>query len=70
MAEATNLSFEAALERLEEIVRLLENGQLALEDSISAYEEGMRLARYCLTQLRAAELRIQELSVDGKDVLE
>jgi exodeoxyribonuclease VII small subunit len=70
MAGDANLSFEAALERLEKIVQLLENGRLDLEASIMAYEEGMQLARYCLAQLQAAELRIQELSTDGEASLD
>ncbi len=64
------LSFEAALARLQEIVQHLEDDRLDLESSMLAYEEGLRLARYCLEQLRTAELRIQQLSLDGKDNLE
>lgn len=58
------LSFEAALQRLEQIVRYLEADQLDLEASIQAYEEGIKLARHCMQQLRTAELRIQQLSLD------
>jgi len=61
-----HLSFEAALARLQEIVQDLENDQMDLEASILAYEEGLKLARYCLEQLRTAELRIQQLSLDGE----
>ncbi len=62
-----HLSFEAALARLQEIVQHLEDDRLDLEASILAYEEGLKLARYCLEQLRTAELRIQQLSLDGED---
>ncbi|AEN72761.1 Exodeoxyribonuclease 7 small subunit [Rhodothermus marinus SG0.5JP17-172] len=61
-----HLSFEAALARLQEIVQHLEDDRLDLEASILAYEEGLKLARYCLEQLRTAELRIQQLSLDGE----
>ncbi len=62
-----HLSFEAALTRLQEIVQHLEDDRLDLEASILAYEEGLKLARYCLEQLRTAELHIQQLSLDGED---
>ncbi len=62
-----HLSFEAALARLQEIVQHLEDDRLDLEASILAYEEGLKLARYCLEQLRTAELRIQQLSLDDEN---
>lgn len=64
------LSFEEALARLEQIVAHLEGDQLDLEASILAYEEGLKLARYCLEQLRTAELRIQQLSLNDDVNLE
>lgn len=64
---ADHLSFEAALARLQEIVQHLEDDRLDLEASILAYEEGLKLARYCLEQLRTAELRIQQLSLDDEN---
>jgi exodeoxyribonuclease VII small subunit len=56
------LSFEAALRRLEEIVERLEDGEIPLEESLSAYAEGTRLVRRCLDRLAAAEAMIRELS--------
>lgn len=58
------LSFEAAVKRLEDIVAALEDDRLDLEQALSAYEEGVALARLCLQRLDSAELRIQELKVD------
>jgi exodeoxyribonuclease VII small subunit len=56
------LSFEAALERLEAIVGRLEDGEIPLEESIEAYAEGTRLVHHCLEKLDRAETMIRELS--------
>lgn len=58
------LPFEAALRRLEALVALLENDAPDLEQALQAYEEGVLLARHCLERLQAAELRVQELSLE------
>ncbi|MBC7316056.1 MAG: exodeoxyribonuclease VII small subunit [Chloroflexi bacterium] len=55
------LSFEEGYERLEQIIRKLEEGQLSLEESLALYEEGVRLARHCEHALDAAELRVTQL---------
>lgn len=54
--------YEKSVKRLEEIVKLLENGQLSLEDSIRLYEEGTKLSAACYTELKNAEQKIIELS--------
>jgi exodeoxyribonuclease VII small subunit len=59
-------SFEAALKHLEEIVQRLEKGELALEDSLKLYEEGIRLSRYCHAKLEEAEGRIEQLLKDSR----
>ena len=61
--------FEAAMERLEQLVDQLDAGELDLEDSLARFEEGVRLVRLCSERLRAAELRIQQLR-DGPDGLQ
>ena len=53
--------FEPLYRRLEEIVARLEQGDLTLEESLSLYEEGMKLARRCQEMLQGAELRITKL---------
>lgn len=53
--------FEALYKRLEETVARLEGGNLSLEESLSLYEEGMRLARACQAMLQDAELRVTRL---------
>lgn len=59
-----DLSFEQAMHRLESLVAALENGEGGLDEALAAYEEGVGLARYCLDRLAAAELRVQELSLE------
>jgi exodeoxyribonuclease VII small subunit len=59
------LSFERALERLEEVAQRLEGGDLELEAALAAFEEGVGLARRCAEQLREAERRIEVLTQDG-----
>ena len=54
-------SFETALQRLEQIVRQLEQGDLSLDASISLYEEGQRLRGLCEAQLNAARMRIEQI---------
>lgn len=54
-------SFEQSLERLKEIVTRLEEGEMALEDSLELFEEGMKLSRDCSSRLEAAEQRIKVL---------
>jgi len=60
MTEAIEgLSFEAAMAELEAVVRKLEGGQVALEESIALYERGAALRAHCDARLRAAEERIE-----------
>lgn len=54
--------FESAIERLEAIVELLEEGELSLEDSLKHFEEGVALTRSCQASLAEAEQKIQLLS--------
>jgi exodeoxyribonuclease VII small subunit len=61
MSADKELSFEAALARLEEVVTEMEGGQLTLEQSIARFEEGMKLSRFCAAQLNAIERRIEVL---------
>ena len=64
-------TFEAAMARLEAIVRSLEEGKLTLEDSLAAFEEGIRLVKLCTGQLDNAEQRVKLLMEgDGGSVLE
>ncbi len=57
------MSFEAALAALEEIVQSLEGGQVSLEESIAAYTRGTHLKRHCEEKLRDAQARIEKIVV-------
>ncbi len=56
-----DLTFEAALAQLEEIVNRLEAGDLTLEDSVALYEQGQRLTAFCQGQIDSAELRVRQV---------
>lgn len=53
--------FEASLKKLEEIVKRLETGSLSLDDSLKAFEEGVRHAAFCSSRLDDAERRVEIL---------
>jgi exodeoxyribonuclease VII small subunit len=53
--------FEEALERLEEIVKKMEAGEMTLEESLKAFEEGIRLSRLCAKKLDEADRRVEIL---------
>ena len=67
-ADIENLSFEAALAELEQIVRSLEQGQAPLDESIELYQRGDKLKRQCEARLKAAQARIEQIAFgsDGK----
>jgi len=59
--EIESLSFEDGYNRLEQVIRQLETGELSLDESVALYEEGMRLAKHCERQLDSAELKVNQL---------
>ena len=65
--DIAGLSFEAAMAELEAIVRKLEGGQGALEESVRDYERGSRLRAHCAGKLREAQLTIERIhqAADG-----
>jgi exodeoxyribonuclease VII small subunit len=58
-------TLEESLSRLEQITRSLEGGEIELEQSLALYEEGVRLVRLAEESIRAAEMRIERLNMDG-----
>jgi exodeoxyribonuclease VII small subunit len=58
--------FETALHKLEEVVKRLEGGELSLDDSLKAFEEGVKHAAFCARKLNEAEKRV-ELLLKQKD---
>ncbi len=63
-SEPPELNFEEAMARLEQIVRALEGGNVPLDESLTLYEEGVKLVKLCSARLENAEKRIKIL-VDG-----
>lgn len=72
MAAKKKLSFEQTMARLEEIVRLLEQGDAPLETSMALFEEGTKLSKELNTMLDSAERKLAVVSHDeeGKAVLQ
>ena len=64
--EQGDKNFETALEDLEQVVEQLESGDLALEDSLAAFEKGVGLAKYCNQKLNDVEKKV-ELLIKDKD---
>ncbi|MGQ9426834.1 exodeoxyribonuclease VII small subunit [Gilvimarinus sp. F26214L] len=59
--QPTSVDFEQALSKLEALVGKMEAGDLSLEQSLEAFEEGVKLTRECQTQLAQAEQRVKKL---------
>jgi exodeoxyribonuclease VII small subunit len=59
MSELAGMSFEAAMAELEEVVRKLESGSVALDETIALYERGAALKAHCDAKLRAAEEKVE-----------
>jgi exodeoxyribonuclease VII small subunit len=57
--------FEDAFQKLESIVKKLEGGNLSLEESLKAFEEGVRLSRFCSKKLDEAEKKLEILLKDS-----
>ena len=62
MSETSIKDFEGAIAELESIVRKLEEGDLPLEQSLTLYERGVQLSRFCHARLEEAERRIEILN--------
>jgi exodeoxyribonuclease VII small subunit len=63
--DVRKLSFERAIEELELIVKRLEDGKVALEESVAIYERGEALKRRCEELLRQAEARVEKITTDA-----
>jgi exodeoxyribonuclease VII small subunit len=59
MNDIAQMSFEAAMAELEEVVKALESGNVALERSLELYERGAALKAHCDAKLKAAEERVE-----------
>lgn len=61
-----DINFEEALAELEALVAQMEGGDLSLDESLKAFERGVRLTRQCQQVLSAAELKVRTLSEAGE----
>ena len=70
--EKQNKSFESNMQRLEQIVRAMERGDVALEESLKLFQEGTQLVQSCSKLLDDAQLQIQKVmaGADGSPVME
>jgi exodeoxyribonuclease VII small subunit len=66
--DVAELSFELALQELEETVSRLEHGELTLEESLALFERGQQLAARCNAELESAALKVEQLTEDGEIV--
>jgi len=57
--------FEKALEKLETIVKGMEEGDMTLDESLKSFEEGIELSRFCMKKLDEAERKVEMLLRDG-----
>ncbi len=65
-----SLNFERNLEQLESLVNDMESGELSLEDSLSAFEKGIKLTRECQSALQKAEQKVQKLIEENGQLIE
>ena len=62
--DIAKLSFEEALDQLEDIVSKLEDGSINLEESIQEYTRGVHLKNHCETKLKEATLKVEQITID------
>lgn len=63
------MNFEQAIARLEEIVKILENGDVALNESLSLFEEGIALSKFCEAELKNIEGKAAKI-LEGSKISE
>lgn len=68
--EEKELSFEEALENLEEIVKKLETGEVPLDDAITEFNKAMILSKSCDDKLKSAEEAITKLVKDNNEIVD
>lgn len=66
-AAESDVSFEDALAELRAIVERLESGESRLDEAIAAYEKGAALKRLCEAKLRAAQLTVERITLNGEE---
>ncbi|GAB1260685.1 exodeoxyribonuclease VII small subunit [Aurantivibrio plasticivorans] len=66
---ADDLDFEQAMTQLEDLVESMESGELSLEESLKAFEDGVKLTRECQAKLATAEQRVQLLMEEQGELI-
>ena len=66
----SNLSFEEALEELENITQSFEDGDSTLEDAVNLYNKGVFLKKHCEQKLKEAKKKIDEVKINKEDSIE
>lgn len=61
-----NKTYEEAIERLEEIVNLLENNKIPLEESMTLFQEGIELSKYCDDKLKNIQAKVAQIYENGQ----
>ena len=61
----SEMTFESALQELEQIVTKLESGEIELENAVKSYEYGMSLQKHCQDKLSQAKMKIEKINNDG-----
>jgi exodeoxyribonuclease VII small subunit len=61
----TSKSFEENMQRLEQIVRAMEQGEVSLDESLKLFQEGTELVRSCSKMLDEAQLQVKKLTISG-----
>jgi exodeoxyribonuclease VII small subunit len=67
--KAEKLTYEEAVKRLEDIVHCLEDSEIPLEESLSAFQEGIALSKYCREKLAEIEYRVEYLLKEEQQTL-
>ncbi|MCK8817523.1 exodeoxyribonuclease VII small subunit [Natroniella sulfidigena] len=68
MSTEAELSFEEALEQLEDIVGELERGELSLAESLGKFETGIKLTKFCSQKLEQAEGKIEVIKEEAGEI--
>ena len=63
MPQKNMISFEKAMDRIEEIVSLLENGKTSLDESLDLFEEATKLCGYCNKKLDDAQKKVEQFKI-------
>ena len=60
------MTYEQAMKRLEEIIKILENNTATLDESINLYQEGLELVKYCDSKLKSIEEKVVKIYEDNQ----